>query len=202
MENNKMELTKFGKVKLWFNFITTVIMNSIIVILLLVGALFLAYYIDVMKNTKTGNWQAPLYQAYVIISPSMVPSIKVQDAIITKRQDDFKVGDVCTYLSKNPSYFGVMITHRIVGTDVNSNGEKVYIFKGDANYSSDPLPVSKDQIYGKVFMKIPKIGYVQYFLSQAYGWIVAIVVPCVGIITFDIIKFIKSGTRKRKKRGA
>ena len=200
--NNKTEtVSTFSKIKMWFNLISTVIMNSIIVVLVLIGILFLAYYIDVMKNTKTGNWQPPLFQAYVIVSPSMVPSINVQDAIVTKRQDDFQIGDVCTYLSKNPSYFGIMITHRIIGTDINENGEKVYIFKGDANYSADPLPVSKDQIYGKVVMRIPKIGYVQYFLSNAYGWIIAIVVPCVGIITFDIIKLIKNGTQKRKKRG-
>ena len=201
MKNESKEISTFAKIKIWFNFISTVLMNSIIVILVLIGIIFLAYYIDVMKNTKTGNWQAPLFQAYVIVSPSMVPSINVQDAIITKRQDDFKIGDVCTYLSKNPSYFGIMITHRIIGTDINENGEKVYIFKGDANYSADPLPVSQDQIYGKVVMRIPKIGYVQYFLSTAYGWIIAIVIPCVGIITFDIIKLVKNSSTKRKKRG-
>lgn len=49
-------------------------------------------------------------------------------------------------------------------------------------------------------MKIPKIGYIQYFLSRAYGWIIAIVVPCVGIITFDIMKLIKKASTKKKKR--
>ena len=189
----------FDVIKWWFNFITTIIMNSIIVILVIIGIIFLAYYVDVMKNTKTGNWQPPLYQAYVIISQSMEPTIHVQDAIVTKRADDLKVGDVCTYLSKNPSYFGIMITHRIIDIKTNEKGEKVYIFKGDNNYSADQMPVEKDQIYGRVVMKIPKIGYVQYFLSSAYGWIIAIVVPCVGIITFDIIKLVKSATRKRKR---
>ena len=93
-----------------------------------------------------------------------------------------------------------MITHRIVGTNLNEKGEKVYVFKGDNNYSSDELAVSLDQIYGKVIMKIPKIGYIQYFLSQAYGWIIAIVVPCVGIITFDIMKLIRNTTIKKRKR--
>ena len=197
--NNK---TFFQKMKWWLNFITTIIMNSIIVILILIGIVFLVYYLDVVKNSTNGHWKPPLYQAYVIISQSMEPTIHVQDAIVTKRMDDYKIGDVCTYLSKNPSYFGIMITHRIIGTNVNSNGEKVYIFKGDNNYSADTLEVEHDQIYGKVVMKIPKIGYVQYFLSTAYGWIIAIVVPCVGIITFDIIKLIKSiSTDKKRKRG-
>lgn len=203
MDNSLEGKTLFQKIKWWANFITTIIMNSIIVILVLIGILFLAYYIDVTKNSKTGNWKPPLYGAYVIISPSMTPIIKVQDAIVIKRVEEYKIGDVCTYLSKDPRYFGIMITHRIVGTDINEKGEKVYIFKGDANYSADQMSVSKDQIYGKVIMKVPKIGYIQYFLSSAYGWIIAIVIPCVGIITFDIIKLVNNSKlmKKRKKRG-
>lgn len=197
---NTLERTTWQKIKWWFNFITTIIMNSIIVILVLIGFLFLAYYIDVTKNVNSGHWEPPLFGAYVIVSPSMVPTIKVQDAILIKRTDDLKVGDICTYFSRNPKYPGKMITHRIVGTNIDSTGNKVYIFKGDNNYSADELAVSKDQIYGKVIMKIPKIGYIQYFLSQAYGWIIAIVVPCVGIITFDIMKLVKNMSTKKKKR--
>ena len=200
MDNKLKNKTVFEKVKWWFNFIATIIMNSIIVILILIGIIFLIYYLDVIKNSTTGNWKPPLYQAYVIISQSMEPTIHVQDAIVTKRKDTYQIGDVCTYLSKNPSYFGIMITHRIVGVNFNSDGEKVYIFKGDNNYSADTLEVSYDQIYGKVVMKIPKIGYIQYFLSTAYGWIIAIVIPCVGIITFDIIKLVKSMANDRKKK--
>ena len=200
MENVMENKTVWQKIKWWFNFITSIIMNSIIVILVLIGFLFLAYYIDVTKNVNTGHWQPPLFGAYVIVSPSMEPTIHVQDAILIKRTDDLKIGDICTYYSTNPKYPGKMITHRIVGTNLNEKGEKVYVFNGDNNYSSDELTVSLDQIYGKVIMKIPKIGYIQYFLSQAYGWIIAIVVPCVGIITFDIMKLIRNTTVKKRKR--
>lgn len=202
MDELKEEMTLFQKAKWWGNFITTIIMNSIIVVLVIIGIVFLAYYIDVTKNAKTGKWKPPLYGAYVIISQSMEPTIHVQDAIVIKREEEYKIGDVCTYLSKDPRYYGIMITHRIIGTDINPNGEKVYILKGDNNYSADQLAVSNSQIYGKVVMRIPKIGYIQYFLSTAYGWIIAIVVPCVGIITYDIIKLVKDSKRyKRRRRG-
>ena len=200
MIDNLENMTLFQKVKWWSNFITTIIMNSIIVILVLIGFIFLAYYIDVTKNVNSGHWQAPLFGAYVIVSPSMVPVIKVQDAIVIKREEEYKIGDVCTYLSKDPRYYGIMITHRIIGTDINDKGEKVYVFKGDANYSADQMSVSSDQIYGKVVMRIPKLGYIQYFLSSAYGWIIAIVVPCVGIITFDIMKLVKNSKLLKNKR--
>lgn len=202
MLKNLKENEIFKKIKWWFNFISTILMNSIIVILILIGILLLIYYVDVIKSFAQGNRdRQPLYQAYVIISQSMEPNIHVQDAILIKRADEYQIGDVCTYLSKNPNYFGIMITHRIIGIDKNANGEKVYIFKGDNNYSADTLPVTKDQVYGKVIMKIPKIGYIQYFLSNAYGWIIAIVIPCVGIITLDIMKLIKNlGSKNKRKR--
>ena len=181
MDRNQenVEKTLWQKFKWWFNFISTIIMNSIIVILVLIGIIFLAYYIDVTKNVNSGTWKPPLYSAYVIVSGSMEPSIHVQDAI----------------------YLGIMVTHRIIGTDVNERGEKVYVFKGDANYSADQLAVEYDQIYGKVIMRIPKLGYIQYFLSSAYGWIIAIVVPCVGIITYDIMKLIMTSKLIKKRRG-
>ena len=196
MENTEKSL--WQKVKFWFNFISTIIMNAIIVILVLIGILFLAYYIDVTKNVNSGNWKPPLFGAYVIVSNSMEPTIHVNDAILIKRTENIKIGDICTYYSNNPIHKGKMITHRVIGTDMQ-DGEKVYVFKGDNNYSADTLKVSQNQIYGKVIMKIPKVGYIQYFLSQAYGWIIAIVVPCVGIITFDIMKLIKNYSNKRKR---
>ena len=198
MKNLKNNTT-FNKIKFGLNFITTVLMNSVIVILILIGIILAVYYLDVIKNSKNGKWKPPLYQAYVIISQSMEPTIHVQDAIVIKREDEYKIGDICTYLSQNPSYFGIMITHRIIGMDINENNEKVYIFKGDNNYSADTMNVTNDQIYGKVVMKIPKIGYIQYFLSNAYGWIIAIFIPCVGIITLDIIKLVKTRGSKRKR---
>ena len=126
MENVMENKTIWQKIKWWFNFITSIIMNSIIVILVLIGFLFLAYYIDVTKNVNTGHWQPPLFGAYVIVSPSMEPTIHVQDAILIKRTDDLKIGDICTYYSTNPKYPGKMITHRIVGTNLNEKGEKEF----------------------------------------------------------------------------
>ena len=190
----------FSRISWWFHFIITVIMNSIVVMLLLIGALLLFYYVDVVHSMQVGQSHQPLFQAYVIISQSMEPTIHVQDAIVIKREDDYKIGDVCTYISKNPSYLGILITHRIIGITKDINGNTLYTFKGDNNYSADPIPVEKDQIYGKVVMKVPKVGFIQYFLSNAYGWIIAVVTPCIGIITIDIMKLIRIKKLKRKKR--
>lgn len=191
-------------IKWLLNYIMSIVMYAVIVILLLIGGILLVYFIDVTKNANGVEWKPPLYGAYVIVSGSMEPIIKVNDAIIIKRADstDIAVGDVITYKSLDPSFYGIMITHRVIDI-VSENGETKYITKGDANATRDRDLVSKDQVYGEVVMRIPKLGYIQYFLATAYGWIIAVVIPCVGIIIYDILKLIKTiknNNRNNKRR--
>ena len=47
-------------------------------------------------------------------------------------------------------------------------------------------------------MVIPKIGYLQAFIATSIGWLVVIVIPCLGIIIYDVIKLIKN-IQKRKR---
>jgi len=193
-------------IKWLFNYMMSIVMYAIIVVLILVGAILLAYFLDVTKRGNSAEWQPPLYGAYVIVSGSMHPSIKVNDAIVIKRTEstDIQVGDVVTYRSLDPSFYGIMITHRVIDI-VSEDGEIKYVTKGDANQTRDRSLVTKNQIYGEVIMRIPKLGYLQYFLATAYGWIIAVVVPCVGIIVYDILKLIKTiknnnRSDKRKNR--
>lgn len=193
-------------IKWLFNYMSSIIMYAIIVVLLLVGVILLAYFIDITKRGKSAVWEPPLYGAYVIVSGSMEPIIKVNDAIIIKRTDavDISVGDVVTYKSVDPMFPNIMITHRVIDI-FEENGVTKYITKGDNNATRDISPITSDQIYGKVIMRIPKIGYLQYFLATSYGWIIAIVIPCLGIIIYDVMKLIKTirnnnRAKKRKKR--
>ena len=39
--------------------------------------------------------------------------------------------------------------------------------------------------------KIPKLGKLQFFLASKKGWLLAIIIPAVVIIVYDIIKLIK-----------
>lgn len=180
-------------IKWLLNYMANVFMYSIIVILILIGIVLLAYFIDVKKRANDTEWKSPLYGAYVIVSGSMEPTIKISDAIVIRRIDDIdlKVGDIVTYKSEDPHFYGIMITHRIIEIK-QENGKTVYVTKGDDNATPDRLPITHKQIYGKVVMVIPKIGYLQMFLATSYGWIIAVVIPCLGIIVYDIIKLIKN----------
>ena len=99
------------------SYMASIVMYSIIVILVIVGAVLLAYVIDF--KIRDSRIETPLYGAYVIISGSMEPIIKVHDAVITKRctEDDIKIGDVVTYRSLESAYYGILITHRVVNIE-------------------------------------------------------------------------------------
>ena len=116
----------------------SILLYTIIVLLLLVGVLLILYVVDAKNNASNGEWKPPLYNAYIIVSQSMTPAIKVNDAIITHRVDgeDIAVGDVITYYSENPEYPGIMITHRVIEKNW-INGEYSFVLKGDYNVSQE-----------------------------------------------------------------
>ena len=177
-----------------YHFVAKVFLYSILIILILVAVGFSAYIVDLVKNIKSGETKPPLLGAYVIISPSMVPTIKVEDAIIILREEpeQLKVGDIITFNSSDPRYSGLTITHRIVGIEKSKDENLLFRTKGDNNNSEDTALVPADNIYGRVILKIPKIGYIQYILTQSYGWLLLVVIPCLGIVIYDIIKLFKS----------
>ncbi len=193
-KNNNKEHNKFLSVIYKIYQITTkVILYILITVLILAALLFMLYFIDLQKNIKAGVSKQPLFGAYIIISPSMVPTIKVEDAIVIQRKEanELKKGDIITFKSSDPRYSGVTITHRIV--EVQKQGkEYFYKTKGDNNNTPDAALVSYKNVYGKVLVTIPKIGYLQSFLTNSYGWVLIIVIPCLFIIISDLIKLFKS----------
>ena len=183
----------FQKIKFFFNFITKIILYFLFIVLIIVGVLFLIYFFDMIYNLKQGTYKPPLFNTYIIVSPSMVPTINVEDAIVIKREnvENLKVGDIITFNSSDPRYSGITITHRIVDIIKSDNGSLSFKTKGDANNSADMSYVKESDIYGKVILTVPKLGYLQYFLSQSYGWLLFIVIPCFSIISYDIVKLLK-----------
>lgn len=184
-----------------YHFIAKIVLYALLIILIMIAAMFILYFVDMQKNLKEGVTKQPLFGAYIIISPSMVPTIKVEDAVVIQRNEinEYKVGDIITFVSSDPRYSGVTITHRIVGIEKTKNNVSYFRTKGDNNNTEDATLVSYENIYGKVILKIPKIGYLQQLLVSAYGWIFLIVVPCLGIVIYDIIKLLKKFFKKKDK---
>ena len=105
------------------------------------------------------------YSMLVVATPSMTGAIEAGDAIIIKNSESYALGDVITYFPEDESY---SVTHRIVRT-----ADDKFYTKGDANPDEDPVPVLKEQIAGKVVVKLDKVGYFIEWLKSPAGIIFA-----------------------------
>ena len=170
------------------------IISWTMLVLLIIVATFLLYYIITTQLAATkGEKFSPKYSLYTIVSPSMTPNINVYDIVIDKKVEDFselKVGDVITFISTSSISNGMTITHRIIDIIETNEGTK-YKTKGDNNLTADYSLVTQDKIIGKVKLRIPQLGRVQFFLSSKGGWLVIILIPALIIIISDVMKLFK-----------
>lgn len=173
-----------------FNKIYKAVSNILFVVVacLLVTVLFYSFY---TKKFGT-NGKTPIVSAYVIISPSMVPTVNVNDAVIAIKPsvDNLSKNDIITFKSNDVRYSGLTVTHRII--NVFNEGTVSYQTKGDSNTTADDAYVPIKNVIGKVVFVIPFLGYVRAFLTMPVGWILMIALPCVLIIIYDILKLSKS----------
>lgn len=123
----------------------------------------------------------PMFMGYaylVVTTGSMSGTIDQGDLIIVKSTDDYSINDIVTYIEAEGN---VAITHRIVNY---GSEEGMYITKGDANLSPDVLPVSDEQIAGKVVHVLPKAGLILdwFFYRGGIFYLVAMItIVIVGV---------------------
>jgi len=93
----------------------------------------------------------------VVVTGSMKPHINPGDVVILRKTTHIGVGDVIAFKVK-----GIVVTHRVV--DVRPDGS--YLTKGDANNAVDPWSVSPRDVIGKMWLRIPAVGW----LVILAGW--------------------------------
>ena len=192
--------TSLKQIKTIVKTISTIISWTIFALLLLIIG-FLAYYL-ICTNIYASKGQKfePKFSLYTIVSPSMEPNIKVYDVILnTKINDpsDIKVGDVITFISTSNISNGMTVTHRVTKIVQGPNGYE-YKTKGDNNLSEDTDTAKYSNVMGKVLLKIPQLGRLQFFLSSKGGWLIVIVCPALFIIVNDILKILKLNKAKKE----
>ena len=186
-----MEEDKKIKRKKVFKMIYKIISYTIICILMAIAAFLIFYVISGKIAQKQGK--KPLFGLYTIISPSMTGTLNVYDVAFTMRvdTDKLKEGDIITFYSTNSFFGGTPITHRIIEVVNIPNSGKMFRVKGDANPKADEEKVIPSNVIGKVMFKIPQLGRVQFFLASKGGWIIAIMIPALVIISYDIYKIFR-----------
>ena len=182
-------------------YIVSVISYAIFIFLMLLGGILLLYVGDIKIRAAKGDYAPPTFNAYVVLSGSMLPSIKIKDVVVTKKiaEERLEIGDIITFISPDERFGGISVTHRIVDK-IYDEKEGVYKYRtqGDNNNVADSVPVAYSNILGKVILKIPKLGYVQNLLSSKGGLIIIVLIPCLLILSYDIMKILKRIGRKSK----
>ena len=56
---------------------------------------------------------------------------------------------------------------------------------------ADDEKVVPENVLGKVIIKFPQLGRVQFFLASKGGWLVAVMIPALVIIAYDIYKIFR-----------
>jgi len=117
-------------------------------------------------------WFAPISlggptRFVVINGNSMAPLYLRGDLVITRAATDYAVGDIVTY--RHPE-IGLVI-HRIIG----QNGER-WLLKGDHNDFIDPYQPLPEEIEGRAWLHIPRLGSVFVLARQYWFLILAVLV--------------------------
>lgn len=121
------------------------------------------------------------YAQLVVLSGSMDPTLKVGDLIVVHEEQAYEEQDIITFRTETAP-----TTHRIVETK-----DTGFITKGDANNVEDEGIVTKNQIYGRVVMVIPKVGEWMLFMKQPVSMLIMILVLCVLLWGKDFIQLFK-----------
>ena len=185
----------------FFKFTVSVLSYALFIWLLLIGGTLLLYVADIKIRAAKGDYSAPAFNAYVVLSGSMLPEIAIKDIVVTKKvpAEELEIGDIITFIAPDSRYGGISITHRILDKYYDEAlGSYTYRTKGDNNNVADSALVPNNNILGKVILKIPKLGYIQDLLSSKGGLIFVVLIPSLVILSYDIMKMLKKVGQKTK----
>lgn len=150
------------------NFITTVLCILLVIIIIF----------NIRNLSLRNSDQIPSYFGFQFLiekSDSMAKSIKTNDLIIIKEQNNYNKGDIISFLSSD----GSLITHRIINEKNNC-----FVTKGDNNIAEDKDLVC-DDIKGKVLTNLSGVGGILYFVSSTTG-VLSILLVIVILIMIDV----------------
>ena len=169
--------------------ISSIISYAIFIWLLLIGALLLVYIADIKIRAAKGDNTPPTYNAYVVLTGSMVPEIMPNDVVITKKKsaEELQVGDIITFVTSDPRLSNIIVTHRIKNKYYDSTtGKYTYQTKGDANNTEDFTLAEDKKVIGQI-------------LATKGGLIIVVLIPCLAILSYDIVKLGRNIGKKKKK---
>ncbi len=157
------------------------------------GALLIA----LIAVVATTMFLPPLagYERYVVDGGSMSPAIPRGSVALERRVpvSELKKNDVITYTRPGASR---PVTHRIVSTDRDDQGRRVFWTKGDANARPDPTPVHLDgSEQPRVDFHVPHAGWILIALEDPHLRLLLLGSLALGIVMATLASLWREGDR-------
>ncbi len=98
-------------------------------------------------------------RALTVLTSSMEPVYPAGTLVVVKPTppSEIRIGDVLTYQLRSGE--DVLVTHRVTEITSTTDGERLFVTKGDANDLADADPVMEVQVVGTVMYAIPYLGW-------------------------------------------
>ena len=130
------------------------------------------------------------YQALVVRSGSMEPTIPTGSVVFYRKVDaaKVKVGDVIVFAK--PGQADEKVTHRVYQISRDPNGGRYFTTKGDANGTPDEWRIPAAGTGWIAVTHVPALGYALADIQSPLGRLLLLLVPAVllGVITlYEIV---------------
>jgi signal peptidase I len=124
-------------------------------------------------------------KSLTVLSGSMEPTIHVGDIVVVRQIAplDARVGDVVTF--RDPTDTDKLVTHRVRRVTV-ADGWVSFQTKGDANTGTEQWRIADDGTIGLVLYRVPRLGYVLFYVHGAIGRFMLVVLPAVLLGAYEI----------------
>ncbi len=131
---------------------------------------------------------------YVIVDGnSMEPKFHLGDLVLLRTESSYQVGDAVTYQNAE---LGSYVFHRIVAMNLDR-----FVLQGDHNSWLDTYNPNQDEIIGKLWLHIPKLGKAIEWVRSPFRMALTVAVLG-GILMSDmIVKPTLNGKKKNKPVG-
>lgn len=137
-----------------------------LVIALLVLILGFNLYSLYQRNINDSRFPMVLGYGYAVVaSGSMEPTLSKGDFVIVHQEAAYEKGEIITFIQAGDQR---TTTHRIVEVENDR-----FVTQGDANNLADES-ITAEQIFGKVVLTLPLIGYLIQSASTPLGLLVLI----------------------------
>ena len=154
-------------------------MTTLVILILLLFSVLHSKYVRKDKIIKIFG-KAVL----IVTTGSMEPTIKSGELIIISEKDNYKIGDIVTFIDEDE----FLITHRIIELE-----DIKFISKGDGNNVKDK-PLNLNCIQGKVIFHSKIVGFFVLYLLKPICVLYAI-----SIVVLEVSKINQKGDKENGK---